>query len=104
MLNLTKSNFEKETNGKNVLVYFAASWCPPCRIMGPIISEISDTFEKVTFTFVDVDMDRDMADMLKVENVPTIRLYKNGKLLEEYQGFYDKNNINEILTKHFGKG
>ncbi|MCX6718526.1 MAG: thioredoxin [Candidatus Staskawiczbacteria bacterium] len=104
---LKDEEFEKEINstGKFVLVDFFATWCGPCQVLGPILEKLSESFEgKIVFAKADVDNVPKTAQKFSVEKIPTVILFKEGKVVSGFVGLMPENSIKEwlenILTKN----
>ncbi len=83
----SQSEFDKETSGnKLVVVDFYAQWCGPCKVIAPRFEQLSAKYPNVSFVKVDVDVAKDVAQSQGVRAMPTFKLYKNGKQLEEVVG------------------
>lgn len=90
---LTKENFEAEVLNSDipVLVDFWASWCGPCMMLSPIISELADEFEgKIKVGKVNVDEQNELAMQYRVASIPTLLLFKDGQLAKTSVGFMPK--------------
>lgn len=73
------------------LIDFYADWCPPCRIMDPVMEEIGKEFEgRVTFEKVNVDEDREKAQKFMVMSIPTFVIVKDGKEIDRKMGAVPK--------------
>ena len=97
---LTKENFESEVLNSDipVLVDFWASWCGPCMMLSPVISEIAEELNgTIKVGKVNVDDEQELAMKYKVASIPTLLLFKNGKLEKTSVGFMPKNSILETL-------
>jgi len=83
-LELTAANFEDTINsGKPVMVDFWAQWCGPCRMVGPLVEELSDEYTETALVGkVDVDTNQDIAAKYGVRNIPTILFFKNGEVVD----------------------
>ncbi len=92
----TDANF-KETalSGDTVsVVDFWAEWCGPCRMIGPIINELTGEYEgKAIMTKLDVDSNPGTAAKYGIRNIPTILFFKNGELADKQVGAVPKNTI-----------
>ena len=85
-----------------VLVDFWAAWCGPCLMIEPIIEQLAREYSgKVVFAKVDVDRNRRLAARLRVMNIPTLMIFKNGKLVDMIIGTQPKPAIEQILRKYF---
>ncbi|HBF36083.1 MAG TPA: thioredoxin [Firmicutes bacterium] len=93
MMNLTESNFQEEVlNGKGlVLADFWAPWCGPCRMVGPILEEIArEKGDKVKIVKVNVDENPGLAANYGVMSIPTMIIFKDGQLMEQFVGALPK--------------
>ncbi len=90
-LTFTKDNFSLETNSGVSLVDFWAEWCGPCRMMAPIIDELSKDFEgKVKIGKVNVDEEMELAEQFGVSSIPTLVIMKDGKEVKRFVGVTQK--------------
>ena len=92
-LEITDANFEEVVlnSDKPVLVDFWAAWCGPCRMVGPIIDQVSDEYDgKAVVGKVDVDANQEFAAKYGVRNIPTVLLFKNGEIVDRKVGVSPK--------------
>ncbi len=83
-----------------VLIDFFAVWCPPCRMMEPVMEKLAEEFAgKVAFGKVNVDENTELALRFDVSAVPTFILFKNGKMLGRIIGARDYESFKEILEE-----
>jgi thioredoxin 1 len=100
-LEVNDSNFEEIVikSDKPVLVDFWAEWCGPCRMVGPIIEEISNEFSgKALVVKCDVDNSPAVAAKYGIRNIPTILFFKDGKIADKQVGAVPKGNFVTKLT------
>lgn len=98
----TTDNFEAEVLGSDVpvLVDFWATWCMPCRMLAPVIEEITSENEgKIKVGKVNVDENQDLARKYRVMSIPTVLVFKNGELTATSVGVDSKENILKLLEK-----
>ncbi len=92
-LEITDASFEQVVlqSDKPVLVDFWAAWCGPCRMVGPIIDELSNEYEgKAVVGKVDVDAHQEFAAKYGVRNIPTVLVFKGGELVDRKVGVSPK--------------
>ena len=92
-LEITDATFEEVVlkASKPVLVDFWATWCGPCRMVGPIIEDISKDYEgKAVVGKVDVDSNQEFAAKYGVRNIPTVLLFQNGEVVDRQVGVAPK--------------
>jgi thioredoxin len=94
-------NFIEENSGKLTIIEYGAEWCPPCRGMKPIMKDLAEKKSDVfVLGIVDVDDQRELAIDQKVKSLPTLHIYKTGKLVDQRVGGLQKSAILEIIDKY----
>ena len=99
-ITITEKNFEEEVINSNipVLVDFWATWCGPCRMLAPVIEEIAEEYEKeIKVGKVNVDEERDLAMRFGIESIPTVLLFKAGKIVSKSVGFRTKEQLENMF-------
>ena len=99
---LTNENFQSEVLNSEipVLVDFYADWCGPCKMLAPIINELSDEYAgKVKVCKINVDEQGETAAKYGIQSIPTVMLFKNGEPVETMMGFRPKDAFKAMLDK-----
>jgi len=100
MLEINDRNFEGEVlqSQKPVVVDFWAEWCGPCRMMGPVFTELEKEMDNVKFAKLDVDQNINLAQMYNVNSIPSFLIFKNGELVKTTVGYADKTKMKEAIA------
>jgi len=102
LLQLNDGNYEEEVNksDKPVLVDFWAPWCGPCKSIGPIIEELAGTYkERAKIAKINVDESPKAASTYGVRSIPTLILFKDGKVFDTIIGLVSKERLEEFINK-----
>lgn len=99
VLTITKSNFEETVlkSDKPVLLDFWASWCGPCRMQGPIIDQLAASHFNVVFGKVNVDEEPDLASEYGITSIPTLIIFRDGRVIDQVTGVTSKASIERML-------
>jgi len=97
---VNSASFDKYISKGVVVVDFWATWCAPCRIQGPIIEDLSKDMKKVKFAKLDVDKNRQIAMKYGIRAIPTLIIFKDGKVAEKLIGLHQKEALKEKIIKH----
>ena len=104
-IELTDKNFKKEALDFEgvVLVDFWAPWCGPCQMIAPIVEELSDKYkedDKVRIGKVNVDDNPSLAQEYGIMSIPTMKILKNGKVVDEIVGMQSKEDLDKKLSEY----
>lgn len=98
---LSSENFDETVSSGVAVVDFWATWCSPCKMLAPIIEELSNDYDgKVTVGKVDVDDYPNIAQKFGVFSIPTVFIFKDGEIKERLVGFRAKSQLAEIIDKY----
>ncbi len=96
MIHLEKENFDELIKDK-VVVDFFATWCGPCKMLGPVFEELSTEINDIKFIKVDIDEHEDLCRKYKVMSVPTLIVFDKGKEVKRNIGFIPKDKLKEFI-------
>lgn len=103
VLTFTKDNFDKEVLQSDipVLVDFWAAWCGPCRMVAPTVDQLAEDFQgKVKVGKVNVDEQGELAEKYRIMTIPTLMVFKDGKVVDTIVGVRPKEEFSNMLNKH----
>jgi len=98
-IEITDTNFDEIIKSEQpVLMDFWAEWCGPCKMIGPIVEELAADYEgKATITKLDVDSNPDIASKFGIRSIPTLLLFKGGKVVDKVIGAVPKSVLADKL-------
>ncbi|MDV6378141.1 thioredoxin [Sporosarcina sp. GW1-11] len=101
IINATDSNFAESIKEGVVLVDFWAPWCGPCKMIAPVLEELSGEVEgKANIVKVNVDDNQATASQFGIMSIPTLLLFKDGEVAEKVVGFQPKEALAQLVEKH----
>ena len=103
-IEFNSQNFNEEVLKSKipVIVDFFATWCGPCKMLGPVIEQLSDDYDgKISIGKVDIDKNPDLAQKYEVMSVPTVIFFENGEIKRVENGFMPKERLDDIIKQTF---
>ena len=98
---VNSNEFRNEISEGVVLVDFFATWCGPCKMLGPVLEDLGKELEgKAKIIKVDIDQSGDIADEFRISSVPTMILFKDNKIVDTMVGFLPKERIKQIIESN----
>ena len=97
---INSNEFNNTVESGVVVVDFFATWCGPCKMLAPVIDELSGELENVNFVKVDIDQSMDLAQKFKIVSVPTLKVFKNGEEVDTLMGFMPKEVLKSKVEAH----
>lgn len=98
---LTDDTFASTIKSGVSLVDFWAEWCGPCKVQGPIVDEVADEIgDKANICKLDIDHNKKIAGQLGIQSIPTMLLFKDGKIVEKFVGVKPKGVLLKAINAH----
>ena len=100
IINVSSSNFDEQVvkNETPVLVDFWAEWCGPCKSIAPVLEAIANDREDVVIAKVNIDESQDLAVKFAIRSIPSLLIFKYGKVVGQKVGACSKSQIEEFIT------
>ncbi len=97
---INSQEFDNTIESGVVVVDFFATWCGPCKMLAPVIDELSGELDNVNFVKVDIDQSMDLAQKFRIVSVPTLKVFKNGEEVDTLMGFMPKEVLKSKVEAH----
>ena len=91
-----EDNFDNLIKDKAVVDFFA-TWCGPCKMLAPIVEEVSNELEKITFIKVDIDEIESLPRQFDIMSIPTLLVFEKGELIKRHTGYMDKDELVQFI-------
>lgn len=94
---INKAEFEETIKEGVTLVDFFATWCGPCKMLGPVLEELSTEIPDVKFVKVDVDDEPELAEKFGIMSIPSVFLFKDGEVAGSFLGLQPKDKVKAFI-------
>jgi len=104
IINANEAEFQSIIDSETsvVLVDFWADWCGPCRVLSPILEDVSEEVEDITIVKVNVDDNPGLSAAFSIRSIPTVISFKGGEFIDKFSGVKSKGDIIEFIKKSNG--
>ena len=86
---------------KHVIIDFYADWCGPCKMLSPILKQLSDEYKNINFFKVNVDRESTLAKKFNIQSIPTVLFFESGKLVNMLIGYKNSQDIKNLINNFF---
>ena len=97
---INSDQMNEVTSSKLAVIDFSATWCNPCRMLAPVLEEVSEELSDVDFFNMDVDDNQDIAQQYSIASIPAILVFKNGEVADQTVGFQPKQALIDFINKN----
>lgn len=99
VININQHNFREEVLNRKgrVLLDFWASWCGPCRMIGPVLEEIAEEYPDITVCKINVDEERELASEFQIVSIPALFVMEEGQIIDQAVGVRPKKKLLDML-------
>ena len=97
---VNSNEFDNEIKSGVVFVDFFATWCGPCKMLSPVVDEISGEINDVKFLKVDVDESGDIASKYGIMSIPTLIIFKEGNIVSKHTGLLSKSDLVNFINEN----
>ena len=94
---ISQDEFQEVRDSAVAVVDFSATWCNPCKMLAPVLEEISTEMDNVNFFNIDVDDNPDISGEYGIQSIPAIIVFKNGEVADQTVGFQPKENLVKLI-------
>ena len=97
---INSNDFDNEISSGVVFVDFFATWCGPCKMLSPVVDDVSNEITNVKFLKVDVDESEDIASKYGIMSIPTLIIFKDGNIVNKHTGLLSKSDLINFIIEN----
>ncbi len=98
---ISEKEFNKVKESKLAVIDFSAQWCGPCKMLAPILDDVSKELNgKVSFFNIDIDENPTLTSQFAIQNIPSLVLFKDGEKVDMQVGFQPRANLLQFINAH----
>lgn len=94
---VNSAEFDAVVNNGTAVVDFFADWCGPCKMLGPVMEEVSGEYPDIQFVKVNVDNDMDLAEKYGIMTIPQVYIFRDGAVIAKMSGYKDIGGVREFI-------
>lgn len=94
---IQNNDMQDVLNSKTAVIDFSAQWCGPCKMLEPVLKELSEEMPEVEFFNADTDANMDLAMKYRIQSIPALLLFKNGEEIARTVGFQPKESLRRFI-------
>lgn len=103
MKQINTTEFDEMIKTGYTLVDFFADWCGPCKMLSPLLEEVSEEYKDIKFVKVNVDDNMDLAERYTIMSIPTVYIFKDNELIHSLTGYTNKDGLRNFINQALNK-
>ena len=100
---IKQDQFNDVINNGITLVDFYADWCGPCKMLGPVLEEVSKSYLNINFVKVNCDENMELCEQYQIMSIPAVFLFKDGKLIGKTGGYQSDSAIKQFIDSSLNR-
>ncbi|MCR4854663.1 MAG: thioredoxin [Erysipelotrichaceae bacterium] len=94
---INTAEFDEMIKNGVTFIDFFADWCGPCKMLGPVVEEVSNDYPEIEFAKVNVDDNMDLAERFQIMSIPQIYMFKDGEVIGKFGGYKDAAGVKAFI-------
>ena len=96
---INSAEFDETIKSGTTLIDFFADWCGPCKMLGPVIEELSAQYTDIEFAKVNVDDNMDLAEKFQIMSIPQVYMFRDGEVIGKFGGYKDAESVKAFIEE-----